>query len=73
MNLTYILLYSVSIIAGRFVSTTIRENKLYAISNTDSDNNFQVTVYDLKEGLVRDIFNKGTSYSLAKLESGFDL
>jgi hypothetical protein len=73
MNLIYFLLYSISVIAVRFISTAIREDKLYAISKDDSNNSFHVTVYDLKSGLIGDVFSSGTTYSLTKLERGFDL
>ncbi|KXN67330.1 hypothetical protein CONCODRAFT_19696 [Conidiobolus coronatus NRRL 28638] len=73
MNLIYGLFYSVSITAVSFVSTTIRENKLYAISKNDSDSSFQVTAYELKDGLIKDIFSNGNSHSLTKLGRGFEL
>jgi hypothetical protein len=73
MNLVHILLYSVPITAFRFVSTAIRENKLYAISKNDWDSSFQVKVYELKEGSIEYIFGSGTSHSLTKLGRGFEL
>ncbi|KXN65713.1 hypothetical protein CONCODRAFT_12617 [Conidiobolus coronatus NRRL 28638] len=73
MNLIIVLLYSISIIAIKFVSTAVRENKLYAISANDSDNSFQVTSYELKDGSIKDIFSNGISSSLTKLGRGFEL
>jgi hypothetical protein len=73
MNLIYFLLYSISIIAIKFVSTAVRENKLYAISINDLDNSFKVTAYELKDGLIEDVFINGVTSSLTKLERGFDL
>jgi hypothetical protein len=55
MNKLFILFYSVSITAISVVSATIKDNNLYLIYKYESNNIYELSIYNLKSGRMKDI------------------
>ncbi|KXN65717.1 hypothetical protein CONCODRAFT_12621 [Conidiobolus coronatus NRRL 28638] len=56
-----------------FISTTIRDNKLYTLYENSATEIYQVIVYEVNESLPSYTSTNGTAYSLIKIDRGFRL